>query len=82
MTKNEHFEKAKELIEKNFDKGKSYIRGSLSVKDDGPLSEKLKGLLNGNIKKTKKKATRKKKRTTQTQKSRDLGKTTKPKKKS
>ena len=47
MTKDEHYNKAKELMQKNPDKGKSYIRGSLTVKSTGPLSDKLRDLLHG-----------------------------------
>lgn len=65
MTKDEHYTKAKELIEKQPDKGRSYIRGSLAVKKDGELSEKLRALLNGkgHGKKAKTKEPRKKEST-------------------
>lgn len=63
MTKEEHYKKAKELIEKQPEKGKSYIRGSLTVKPTGPLSDKLRELLHGNVEASQKKTARKKKRT-------------------
>ena len=53
MTKDEIYKKAVEMIKKQPDKGRSYIRGCLTVKSDGELSNKLRDLLNVSIKKSK-----------------------------
>lgn len=52
MTKEEHYKKAQKLMKGQPDKGRSYIRGSLTVKSSGPLSNRLRELLHGGKKKT------------------------------